>query len=109
MYIGDFSKITNLSIRTLRYYNDIGILVPKTDTNSNYRIYNEENIKEAKFIKDLKNAGFSLEEIKELNNRITDEKLQAKEKELYNKIFCIEEQIKQVNNLRQSPKVMIKK
>ena len=64
--IGEFSKLTGLSIRTLRYYNDIGILVPEeVDIFTNYRYYGNKNLEDAKLIDELKQAGFSLEEIRD--------------------------------------------
>ncbi|MEN8905119.1 MAG: MerR family DNA-binding transcriptional regulator, partial [Clostridiales bacterium] len=41
--IGDFSKISRLSIKTLRYYHEIGLLCPViVDKNTGYRYYNEK-------------------------------------------------------------------
>lgn len=63
--IGEFSKITGLSIRTLRYYDDIDLFKPsEVDLFTNYRYYNEEQIKDLKLINILKDVGFTLEEIK---------------------------------------------
>ena len=59
--IGEFSKQTNLSIRTLRYYNDIGLLIPEEiDLYTNYRYYGKRNLEEVKIIEQLKEAEFSL-------------------------------------------------
>lgn len=103
--IGEFSKLSNLSIRTLRFYNELGILIPEeVDVFSNYRYYSDHNLKEAKMIESLKNAGFSLEEIKDNMGSFTDDIFLDKKQELYNKIYCIEEQIKQVDYLRENIK-----
>ena len=61
MEIGEFSKETSLSIDTLRYYNKIGLLVPKRL--NNIRKYHEEDLQKAIAIIKLKNAGFTLIEI----------------------------------------------
>lgn len=107
--IGEFAKITNLSIRTLRYYNDIELLVPEeVDQYSSYRYYGEHNIEEAEMIDSLKQAGFTLEEIKDNWNNFSDDKFIEKKKELYKEIYCIEEKIKQVENLRANNKQLIK-
>lgn len=99
--IGEFSKITNLPVKTLRFYNDKGLLIPEeVDVYSNYRYYSDNNIQEAKFINSLKLAGFTLDEIRDSMNNLTDETLLAKKQELYDKIFCLEEQIRQVDSLR---------
>lgn len=101
--IGEFANLTNLSIRTLRYYNDLGLLIPEeVDIYSNYRYYSDRNVAEAKMINNLKEAGFTLEEIKDNWNNFSDDKYLSKKQELYNKIYCIEEQIRKVDELREN-------
>lgn len=63
--IGDISKIVNISANTLRYYDEIGLLKPHLVENTNqYRYYSDSQIKDITFILELKQYGFSLEEIK---------------------------------------------
>lgn len=65
--IGQFALILKISTRTLRHYDDIGILKPqyiKEDTG--YRYYDKEQLVMAKNIVKLKENGLSLEEIKEI-------------------------------------------
>lgn len=64
MEIGQFSKNTNISIDTLRYYNKIGILVPKRI--NNIRSYDENDLDKANAITKLKNCGFTLSEIERI-------------------------------------------
>ncbi|MCX8129452.1 MAG: MerR family transcriptional regulator [Clostridia bacterium] len=65
--IGDFSKISRLSIKTLRYYHEIGLLSPThIDQHSGYRYYDEGCLEKARVINMLKNLEFSLESIKEI-------------------------------------------
>ena len=53
--IGEFSKLVDLSIKTLRYYDEIGILSPKViDRFTGYRYYNDDRILECEMIKLLK-------------------------------------------------------
>jgi len=50
--IGEFSKITSLSIKSLRLYHEKGILIPaEVDEFTGYRYYNEANYDMAKSIK----------------------------------------------------------
>lgn len=99
--IGEFSKITNLPVKTLRFYDEKGLLIPEeVDIYSNYRYYSDNNIQEAQMINSLKLAGFTLDEIRDSMGNLTDERLLSKKQELYDKIFCIEEQIKQVDSIR---------
>lgn len=99
--IGEFSKIVNLPIRTLRYYNEIGLLIPEeVDCFSNYRYYSEHNIEDAKKIENYKNAGFTLEEIRDNFGNITDDVYLQKKLELYEKLDYVANQIRQLENLK---------
>lgn len=62
MKIGDVSKLLNISITTLRYYDKLGLVKP--ERNSNIREYDDESIEKLNSIKMLQAIGFSLEEIK---------------------------------------------
>lgn len=65
--IGEFSRITNLSIKTLRYYDKEGILVPaKRGEESSYRFYDTDNFDRAILIKKLREFQFSISEIKDV-------------------------------------------
>jgi DNA-binding transcriptional MerR regulator len=65
--IKDFSINSGFSIRMLRYLEEVGLLIPKRD-NSNYRIYSEVQIAEAKKIKALQNLGIQLKEIETIQS-----------------------------------------
>jgi len=66
--IGDFSKKTNVRVKTLRYYDEINLFKPlKIDIFTGYRYYSDEQIDDLKLILEIKKANFSLEEIKKLN------------------------------------------
>lgn len=58
---------TGLTKRTLRYYEEIGLLAPPTRTEGGYRLYSEADVQQLERIKRLKGLlGFSLAEIREL-------------------------------------------
>ena len=62
--IGDFSKLSMVSIRMLRHYDSIGLLVPeKIDPITGYRYYTPAQLTTAGRIQSLKNMGFSLSAI----------------------------------------------
>jgi len=62
--IGDFSKLSKISIRMLRYYNDLGLLVPEyVDEETGYRYYSPGQLSQAFRIQALKEMGFSLETV----------------------------------------------
>lgn len=65
--IGDFSKLSRISIRMLRHYDEIGLLVPKsTDSFTSYRYYGEDQLPVAGQINSLKDMGFGLSAIGEI-------------------------------------------
>src|SRR6266581_857628 len=58
---------TGLTKRTLRYYEEVGLLPPTGRTEGNYRRYSEADIQRLEYIKKLRDLlGFSLAEIREL-------------------------------------------
>jgi DNA-binding transcriptional MerR regulator len=98
--IGDFSRLTNLSIRTLRYYDEIGILKPEyVDPYSGYRYYTDKNLDEVRSITFLKQLSFSLEEIAQYKDSLTSEVLEYKKNQLIEKRNEIDEQIAMINSL----------
>lgn len=65
--IGEFARICQVSTQTLRYYHAEGVLLAdRIDPQTGYRYYNTDKIKTFGEIQTLKQAGFSLEEIKTL-------------------------------------------
>lgn len=65
--IGDFSKLSRISIRMLRHYDEIGLLVPKAiDDFTSYRYYAEDQLPIAGRITALKDMGFGLAAIGEI-------------------------------------------
>src|SRR5262249_13298530 len=72
--IGEFSKITGLTIRTLRFYHDKGILVPAwVDGQTGYRYYEPRQADKARLITQLRRLEFSLEQIADLLTKYDDE------------------------------------
>ena len=65
--IGDFSRISRLGIKTLRYYHEIGLLEPgRVDPFTGYRYYDEECLSRVRAISRLKDLNFSLGEIRDI-------------------------------------------
>jgi DNA-binding transcriptional MerR regulator len=62
--IGDFSKLSRVPVKTLRYYDEVGLLKPvKVDPSTGYRLYEYSQLATLNRILALKDLGFSLEEI----------------------------------------------
>ena len=62
MKISDLAERSGISAHTLRYYEKTGLLRPSHRSESNYRIYSQDDLTSAKFIKRSKECGFSLAE-----------------------------------------------
>lgn len=63
--IGQLAKRTGLSVRTLRHYDQIGLLKPSQRTPSGYRLYTDADVTRLQQILSLRQLGFSLEQVKE--------------------------------------------
>jgi len=62
--IGDFSRISRITVRTLRYYDEIGLLKPiRVDRTTGYRYYSLDQLPKLNRINMLKGIGLSLEDI----------------------------------------------
>jgi DNA-binding transcriptional MerR regulator len=65
--IGDFSKISGLTIKTLRFYHEKGLLAPTcVDEQSGYRYYDRSKIETARVISQLRGLDLSVDEIGEI-------------------------------------------
>jgi effector-binding domain-containing protein len=72
--IGDFSKLSQVPVKTLRYYDQVGLLEPAhVDASSGYRYYNYDQLARLNRILALKDLGFSLAEV----SRLLEEGLSA--------------------------------
>jgi DNA-binding transcriptional MerR regulator len=110
--IGDFSKIVDIPVRTLRYYAEYGVLVPsEVDPFTGYKYYSEDNIVECELIKLLKSLDFTLEEIIKYKSNITEEVIENKKKEIetriailktkYKKLCCVEDAIRNNKEIKE--------
>lgn len=65
--IGEFSQMMQVTVKTLRYYEQKGLLIPnEVDEWTGYRYYTIEQMQKLNNIRNLQQLGFSLDEIKEL-------------------------------------------
>jgi len=72
--IGEFSHSTTLSIKTIRYYQELGILLPaKIDEGTGYRYFDQKSYDRARSIQMLKDLGFTLKEIRQILSDCRDE------------------------------------
>ena len=65
--IGDFSKLSQVSVKTLRYYDELGLLKPvEVDRFTGYRYYSADQLPRLNGIRALQDLGLTLEQIADL-------------------------------------------
>ena len=65
--IGELAHLSGLSVKTIRYYEDIGLLAPTVErSSSGYRLFQSQVLNRLAFIKRAQSLGLSLQEIKPL-------------------------------------------
>lgn len=105
--IGDFSRLSGVSIRMLRHYDKLGLLLPiHIDDSSGYRYYTAEQLSVVGKIGQLRELGFSLTLIKEMlegnmNQNDLHRFLSVKQMELQEELKVIEKQVTHISSLLQ--------
>lgn len=66
MRIGEVAEQTSLSLRTLRHYEDIGLLPPSARTEGGFRLYTQHDVTRLMIVRRMKPLGYSLEEMRAL-------------------------------------------
>lgn len=64
--INELSKASGVNLETIRYYEKLGLITAAQRQKNGYRIFNEKQLIQLRFIKTCRSIGFSLEEIKQL-------------------------------------------
>lgn len=105
MLINELSKITGISVHTIRFYEKSG-LIKGTRNNeiksNNYFHYDEEAIEKLELIRDAKSIGFTISEISELMDAWYTNKLSIPEKlvVLDEKLVAIKQKIKELKEMK---------
>jgi DNA-binding transcriptional MerR regulator len=107
--IGAIASESGIPIRTIRYYNDSGLLKTNGRTEGGYRLFDSDVFVRLKFIKRAQNLGLSLSEIKEFlevhdRGNLPCDQIKVK---LEEKLVAIEEQIQQLQILKQELKGLL--
>ncbi|WP_435107164.1 MerR family transcriptional regulator [Nocardiopsis synnemataformans] len=66
MQIGEVAERTGLSLRTIRYYGEVGLVEPSARSRGGFRLYTETDVDRLDLVKRMKPLEFSLEETREL-------------------------------------------
>ena len=110
MLIQQVAKKLNITTRTIRHYEDLGIIKSKRLEN-NYRVYDTKNYDKLKFLVRARNLGFSLKECKELIKLFENESRQSSSvREIAKKkLNDLKLQIQELDNLKVSLEWLVKK
>lgn len=71
MHIGAVAERTELSIRTLRHYDEVGLVPPSARSEGGFRLYTEADVERLRTIRRMKPLGFSLDEMRQLLEAIS--------------------------------------
>jgi MerR family copper efflux transcriptional regulator len=66
LHIGAVAERTGLSIRTIRHYEDVGLIVPSARSDGGFRLYVTSDVDRLAVVKRMKPLGFSLDEMRDL-------------------------------------------
>ena len=66
MHIGEVAERTGLSLRTLRHYDEVGLVTPSARTAGGFRLYTERDVQRLLAIRRMKPLGYTLEQMGEL-------------------------------------------
>lgn len=82
-YIGELSKLFNISVDSIRYYEKVNLIHPIRDPENGYRYYTLDDFQTLVLIRELLELGFHSEQIREfISNRTVDSTLNLLEKEI---------------------------
>nr|WP_217632584.1 MerR family transcriptional regulator [Ruania alba] len=66
MQIGAVAEATGLSLRTIRYYEEVGLITPSARSAGGFRLYTEADVERLRVVMGMKPLDFSLEEMRDL-------------------------------------------
>ncbi|MQA95859.1 MAG: MerR family transcriptional regulator [Streptosporangiales bacterium] len=94
MQIGEVAEQTGLSLRTIRYYGEVGLVTPSTRSPGGFRLYTPADVERLLLVKRMKPLDFSLEEMGDLLDildRLTGSAAPAEMDELQERLEMYEE------------------
>ncbi|GAA1582679.1 MerR family transcriptional regulator [Actinoplanes couchii] len=66
MQIGEAAERVGLSIRTIRHYEEAGLIVPSARSDGGFRLYTDPDLDRLRVVKRMKPLGFTLDEMRDL-------------------------------------------
>lgn len=64
--IGEVARRVGLSMRTVRYYEEVGLVTPSGRTEGHFRLYTDSDVATLRLVRSMKPLGFSLDEMRDL-------------------------------------------
>jgi MerR family copper efflux transcriptional regulator len=77
LQIGEVAENVGLSLRTVRYYEEVGLVTPASRSEGGFRLYSDADVERLRLLKRMKPLGLSLEEMRELADLIERSELPA--------------------------------
>ncbi|GIP43559.1 MerR family transcriptional regulator [Paenibacillus sp. J45TS6] len=103
IHIKNLAEQTNITVRTLRYYEQIGLLVSSSKTEGGHRLYTEGDLQKLQQIQFYKNMGYRLSDIKEM---LTDPEWNWSDGLANQLTFILEEQSR-LNEMEQTLRALV--
>ena len=102
MNIGKAASLSGLTVKTVRYYSDIGIIKPVIDTNTGYRDFSETDLAKLQFVAKARKFDFSLDDCRELLALYENKDRSSKEVKALTleKVAEIDTKLKELKTLR---------
>ena len=102
MNIGKAAKLSNLTVKAVRYYANIGLVKPQQNISTGYRDYTDDEVSKLKFIGKARKFDFSIDECRELLSLYEDKNRTSKEvkKMTLEKISQIDSKLRDLNGLK---------
>ncbi|MBI5838964.1 MAG: MerR family transcriptional regulator [Chloroflexi bacterium] len=109
MKIQDLSRKTGVSAKTIRYYEEIGLLPPPARADNNYRQYGEQDVERLRLVAGARRLDLSLDEIREIVAlrdhreapcRVLLERLARKADEIAERIHALQQMESELRGLR---------
>ena len=79
MNIGKAAKLSNLTVKTVRYYADIGLVRPLKNNSTGYRDFSEDDLARLQFVAKARKFNFSIQECEELLSLYSDKNRPSKD------------------------------
>jgi MerR family copper efflux transcriptional regulator len=101
--IGKAAKLSNLTVKTVRYYADIGLVSPVKNNNTGYRNFSEDDVACLQFVSKARKFNFSIQECEELLSLYSNKNRSSREVKALTleKISEIEVKLTELKELKQ--------